>query len=282
MQVRKAVITAAAPAQHRLPLQQLVDQKGHDKTALQLIVEETIAGGVEEICVVIKPGDGPAYAAAAGSHLGSLHFVEQPEPRGYADAIHRAKLFTGDQPFLHLVGDHLYLSATEVPCARQLIQVAEEFGCSVSAVQATRENNLPYFGIACGTHVPRRDDLYEVERVVEKPTPTHAEQYLVTPGLRSGHYLGFFGMHVLTADVMNEIERWLDRSETRMPTLSDALADLPTRGRYLAYRLRGTRFNLGVKYGLLKAQLGIALSGRDRDQILTEMIDLLAYRVESQ
>jgi UTP--glucose-1-phosphate uridylyltransferase len=89
-------------------------------------------------------------------------------------------------------------------------------------------------------------------------------------------------MHVLTADVMNEIERWLGLSETRMPTLSDALADLPTRGRYLAYRLRGTRFNLGVKYGLLKAQLGIALSGRDRDQILTEMIDLLAHRVESQ
>ncbi len=169
-----------------------------------------------------------------------------------------------------------------MPCARQLIQVAAEYGCSVSAVQSTRENNLPYFGIVCGPHVAGRDDLYEVEGVAEKPTPTYAEQFLVTPGLRSGHYLGFFGMHVLTADVMDEIEQWLGGNKSGKPTLSDALSVLPTRGRYLAYRLPGTRFNLGVKYGLLKAQLAIALSGRDRDQILTEMIDLLAYRVESQ
>ena len=57
MQVRKAVITAAAPNQNRLPLQQLVDCDGNDKTALQLIVEEIVAAGVEEICVVIQPGD---------------------------------------------------------------------------------------------------------------------------------------------------------------------------------------------------------------------------------
>ena len=53
MQVRKAVITAAVPNQNRLPLQQLVDRDGNDKTALQLIVEEIVAAGVEEICVVI-------------------------------------------------------------------------------------------------------------------------------------------------------------------------------------------------------------------------------------
>lgn len=280
MQVRKAVITAAAPAQNRLPLQQLVDRDGEDKTALQLVVEETIAGGVEEICVVIQPGDQSAYESAAGNHLGSLHFVEQPEPLGYADAIFRSRSFVGDEPFLHLVGDHLYLSATDQPCAKQLIAVAEEYECSVSAVQSTRENSLPYFGIVSGPHVARRDDLYEVERVVEKPTPTHAEQFLVTPGLRSGHYLGFFGMHVLTKDVMIAIERLL--TENAKTTLSDAAAVLPARGRYLAYRLQGSRFNLGVKYGLLKAQLAIALSGRDREQILAEMVELLANRPEAR
>ena len=189
MQVRKAVITAAAPKQNRLPLQQLVCQQGEDKTALQLIVDETISAGVEEICVIIQPGDQHAYEQAAGSHLGSLHFVEQPEPFGYADAIQRAKDFVGNDAFLHLVGDHLYLSKTDIPCAKQLISVANEFECSVSAVQATRENKLPYFGIVNGTHVPRYDRLYEVERVIEKPTPTLAEQELVTPGMRAGYYL---------------------------------------------------------------------------------------------
>ncbi len=282
MQVRKAVITAAAPNQNRLPLQQLVDCDGNDKTALQLIVEEIVAAGVEEICVVIKPGDHAAYQSAAGNQLGSLHFVEQPEPRGYADAIFQAKKFVGDDPFLHLVGDHLYLSATDQPCAKQLVQMASEFGCSVSAVQSTRENNLPYFGIVSGPHVPRCRGLYEVERVVEKPTPTLAEQVLVTPGLRAGHYLGFFGMHVLTSEVMGLIEKLLDDADGSKPSLSDAASLLPSRSKYLAYELQGSRYNLGIKYGLLKAQLAIGLSGRDRDEILTEIVNLLADRAEVQ
>ena len=282
MQVQKAVITAAAPNQNRLPLQQLVDRNGEDKTALQLIVEETVAAGVDEICVVIRPGDRDAYQSAAGNQLGNLHFVEQPEPLGYADAIFRARSFTDRSPFLHLVGDHLYLSATDQPCAKQLVKIASEYDCTVSAVQATRENNLPYFGVVSGPHVPQCDGLYEIEHVVEKPTPTLAEQELVTPGLRAGHYLGFFGMHVFTPDVMELIERLLSDQEYKCPTLSDAAAILPTRGKYLAYMLQGTRYNLGIQYGLLKAQLAIGLSGADRDLILTEMVDLLANRSEGQ
>ena len=280
MQVRKAVITAAGPTQNRLPLQQLVDRDGQDKTALQLIVEETLAAGVEEICVVIRPDDQQAYQQAAGSHLGSLTFVHQAEPLGYADALYQAKSFVGNDAFLHLVGDHLYLSNTDEACSRQLIKVANEHDCAVSAVQSTRENKLSYFGIVSGRHIPRRDDLYEVERVVEKPTPTFAEQELVTPGLRSGHYLGFFGMHVLTPEIMPAIEQLLNDPEIAKPTLSDALAILLNRQRYLAHQVQGDRYNLGVQYGLLIAQLAIGLSGRDRDLILTEMVDLLAHRPE--
>ena len=279
MQVRKAVITAAAPDQDRLPLQQLVCRKGLDKTALQLIVDETISAGIDEICVVIRPGAQSGYERAAGEDLGALHFVEQPEPLGYADAIYRAKDFVGNDPFLHLVGDHLYLSKTDQPCAKQLIQAAIENECSVSAVQSTRENKLPYFGIVSGTRVPRKDRLYEVNRVVEKPTPTFAEQSLVTPGLRAGHYLGFFGMHVLTSEIMSSIESLLADPDAR-PTLSDALEKLHSRQKYLAYEVQGTRYNLGVQYGLLIAQLAIGLSGRHRDLILTEMVDLLANRTE--
>jgi UTP--glucose-1-phosphate uridylyltransferase len=281
MQVRKAVITAAAPDQNRLPLQQLVDRNGNDKTALQLIVEETASAGIEQICVVIRPGDHDAYRAAAGSQTGSLHFVEQADPLGYAHAIYQAKSFVGNDPFLHLVGDHLYLSNTDTPCARQLVDVANEFDCSVSAVQATREKNLPYFGVVSGPLVPQRAQLYEVEHVIEKPTPTLAEQQLVTPGLRAGHYLGFFGMHVLTAEVLDLIEGLIRDPNRGKPTLSDAVARLPSRGKYLAYKLDGARYNLGVKYGILKTQLAIGLSGCDRDEILTELLDLMASRTES-
>ena len=280
MQVRKAVITAAAPRQNRLPLQQLVDSSGEDKTALQLIIDETAAAGIEEICLVIRPEDQHAYEMAAGPHLGAIQFVHQPEPLGYADAIDRAADFVASDSFLHLVGDHLYVSSTGVPCAKQLVDVAKEYGCSVSAVQSTRESMLPYFGVVSGPRLPQSSRLYEIESVIEKPTPTLAEQELVTPGLRSGHYLGFFGMHVLTAEVMALVHDLVAKGNN--PCLSDAVAMLPTRGRYLAHQVEGSRYNLGVKYGLLKAQLAIGLSGRDRDEILVGMMELLSNRAEGQ
>lgn len=281
MPIQKSVITAAAPNQNRLPLQQLVDRNGQEKTALQLIIEETVAAGIDEVCVIIQPGDREAYQAATSMQIGNLHFVEQPEPLGYADAVYRAKSFVDGKSFLHLVGDHLYLSNTGIPCAKQLVNMATEHGCCVSAVQSTRENNLPYFGIVSGSPTPRTDGLYQIDRVAEKPTPTYAEQELVTPGLRAGHYLGFFGMHVFTGDIMELIGQLLDSKTVAQPTLSDAVAMLVNRGKYLAYRLDGTRHNLGIRYGLLKAQLAIGLSGKDRDEILVEMIDLLANRTVS-
>ncbi|MCA9028739.1 MAG: hypothetical protein KDA86_26280 [Planctomycetaceae bacterium] len=277
MDVRKAVITAAAPDQHTIPLQRLVDRQGSDKTALQLIVEEVTGAGIEEICLVIRPGDEASYEQAAGEHLGLLHFVEQTEPRGYGDALLRAKDFVGDAPFLHLVGDHLYLSETDTCCAKQLIDVAHVHECAVSAVQATRENKLPFFGAVGGTHVARHTDLYEVKTVVEKPTPTQAEQELIVAGLRAGYYLCFFGMHVLTPLVLETLEHLASESDRRV-TLSDALSRLAQRQRYLAAELKGTRYNIGAQYGLLIAQLALSLSGHDRDQILAELVELLATR----
>ncbi|MGD9853326.1 MAG: sugar phosphate nucleotidyltransferase [Planctomycetaceae bacterium] len=275
MLIRKAVITAAAPAQHTLPLQQLVDRDGQNKTALQLVIEEVAGGGIEEICLVIQPGDRQAYERAAGDHQRLLTFVEQPQSRGYGDAVARAKGFVGNEPFLHLVGDHLYLSETDTPCARQLIDVAREHECAVSAVQATRESKLPDFGAVGGAHVAQQPHLYEVTTVIEKPTPTQAEQELIIAGLRSGYYQCFFGMHVLTPLVMEMLAALLKEPERRV-TLSDALARLVPRQRYLAYEVQGTRYNIGAKYGLLVAQLALSLSGRDRDQILTELVELLA------
>lgn len=290
MHVRKAVITAAAPHQHRIPTQQLVDRQGMNKSALQLILEEIQSCGVEETCVVIRPGDEEVFTLAAGDLAASVQFVEQKEPRGYADAILQAKGFVAADPFLHLVGDHLYLSRTDVSCAKQLVQVAAESDCSVSAVQSTRENKLPYFGIVSGTHVPRQSGIYEVNRVVEKPTPTFAEQELVTAGLRSGHYLGFFGMHVLTQDIFEALQQVVDATDgvakqgtissaaSKSGTLSDALDLHRSRHKYMAFEVLGDRYNLGVPYGILIAQLAMGLSGRDRDHILTEMVELLANR----
>ena len=168
MNITKAVITAAAPDQKSLPLQSLVDQQGVKKTALQLIVEEAVNAGVEEISVIICPGCSGDYEAAAGELTGRLTFIEQNNPRGYGDALLRAKSFVGDDPFLHLVSDHVYISRSEKSCAKQVVELAEKEVCAVSAVQSTREHLLTYFGAVGGQREINRDDLYRVTSVIEK------------------------------------------------------------------------------------------------------------------
>lgn len=284
MKIRKAVITAAGHQQDRLPLQRFVDLDGVEKTALQIVVEEVVSAGVEEICLVVRPGSEPAYAEAAGDHARSLTFVEQPEPRGYGEALWRAAGFVGDQPFVHLVSDHLYISTSAQRCARQLLEVATAEQCSVSAVQPTRESMLQYYGAIGGTPVSKRLGLYQISRVLEKPTPTVAEQELVVPGLRAGHYLCLFGMHVFTPLVMEilgqHIEQAASSSQAGPLMLSPALAELARRERYLALELEGSRYNIGMKYGLLIAQLALAIHGSDREEILARLVDLLAARCQ--
>ncbi|MDQ1300713.1 MAG: UTP--glucose-phosphate uridylyltransferase [Chloroflexota bacterium] len=138
MKITKAVITAAGRSQRTLPLQTLIDRDGAAKSVLRIIVEEALSAGVEELCVIVCPGDEAAYQDAVGQHAGRLTFVQQTGPAGYAHAIRCAQEFVGRQPFLHLVGDHLYVSRGQASCAQQLVEVAQAEACAVSAVQASR------------------------------------------------------------------------------------------------------------------------------------------------
>ena len=279
MDIKKAIITAAGKSQATLPLQTLVDRDGSQKTALIIIVEEVLKAGIEEICVVVRPGDQAAYRNAVGPHADRVQFVEQSKPLGYGHAVYCAREFADGGPFLHLVGDHLYVSRDLKNCAQQLVEIAQAESCAVSAVQATHESKLPFYGVVGGKLVPARQGLYEIECVVEKPTPTEAEQKLIVPGLRAGRYLCFFGMHVLTPTVMQILGEMI-AGATSGVHLTEALNRLAGRERYLASELHGRRYDIGVKYGLLTAQLALALEGKGRDEVLSNLVELLASRGE--
>lgn len=279
VEVKRAILTAAGKSQRTLPLQTLVDRDGQAKTALAILCEEVLSAGIEEIGVVICPGDEGAFREAAGGLSGRLRFIEQAKPLGYGHAVWCAREFAGNQPFLLLVGDHLYVSATVKRCAQQLVGMAAAEKCAVSAVQATHESKLPFYGTVGGRLVAGCKGLFEISEVAEKPTPTEAEQRLVVPGLRAGHYLCFFGMHALTPTVMALLDELVrEAGERGGVTLSAALARLARRERYLAGELAGRRYDIGVKYGLLSAQLAIALAGNDRDEVLAGLVELLAQR----
>ena len=142
----------------------------------------------------------------------------------------------------------------------------------------TRESLLPLYGAVGGQQVSGKPGLYRVDKVLEKPTPTEAEQHLVVPGLRSGQYLCFYGMHVLTPTVFEILAEMLGGAPNERVSLSSALAGLAQREQYLAMVQQGRRFDVGVKYGLFTAQLALALSGEDRAEVLTELVNVLAAR----
>lgn len=270
-----AVLTLAAPNQRGLPLQPLIGRDGREQTALSVALDEAASAGVRQACLVVHAGDGGAFGAAAADAGLEVRVVEQAQPRGYGHALRCAAEFTEGQPFLHLVGDHLWVSESAVSCARQLVAIAEQEDAAVSAVQPTRETMLPYYGVVGGKRLRGSRTLYQVELVREKPTPTLAEQELLVPGLRTGHYLCFFGMHVFTDTVMQLLGEDVAMADGGVIPLSPALHRLAQRESYLAAEIAGRRHDLGVRFGPLYAQLALALDGAERDEVLVALVELL-------
>lgn len=277
MQIKKALITAAGTDQRQLALQTLVDRNGNRKTVLEILLEETRQAGIEEIGVVIHPGDLKVYSELVAGDQ-QIHFIQQDKPLGYGYAVLCGASFIGNDYFLHLVGDHLYVNRTNVPCARHLTDIAKLNNCPVSAVTPTRENLIPNYGTIGGKRVHPTTDLYLIDKIIEKPTPTIAEQKLMIPGLRAGHYLCFFGMHVLSPTIMTILEQNLKAASGNKIGLSDALNELAQKEQYMALEKNDWRFDMGTRYGLLKAQLALALSGNDRDQVMTELLEFFVAK----
>lgn len=274
--IRKAIITAAGPNQSRLPLQALTGQDGSTKPALVIILNEMLAAGIERVAIIIAPGERANYESVLAPFASALTLIEQREPRGYGDAVLRGREFAGGEPFLLQVSDHLYVSGRSESCTRQLLAVAERSDCAVSAVQATHESQLRFYGTVAGSLVPGQKGVYQIENVIEKPTPTLAEQTCVVPGLRSGQYLCFFGMHVLSPRVFDLLVEDAAAAPTARLQLTPALARLAQREKYLAVELDGRRADLEADFGLLRAQLALGLNGPARQQVLNLIAEELA------
>jgi len=278
MKITKAVITAASPEHRTLPIQALVDRDGTERSVIEILLNEIQSAGIEDVCLIVHPGDANAYQQAASDTSLKLEFIEQTERRGYGHALSLAGDFTAGESFLHSVCDHLFISRDpDNSCARQLVDTASREGSSISAVQSTRETEIQHYGAVAGEL--RRgnsgDPIYSVREVIEKPTPTMAEQKLIVPGLRTGRYLTFFGMHVLTPVVMEMLKAEVESGAPSIQ-LSPILAELARREQYGALLIRGDRHHISLKYGLFKAQLALALAGDEREEVLSDLLELVA------
>ncbi len=308
MKVRKAVITAAARGERLYPVADTIqkamlpaiDIDGLHKPVIQIIAEEAFSSGIEELCIVCAPGDGERYISAFHSlrdnlvksfknvdwakteagkidlMLSRLRFVEQQEALGYGHAVYCAREFVGDEPFLLLLGDYLYVSdLAGKRCAAQLIELASQENCSVSAVNPTTEHQISRYGTLTGKQLPGKSGIYQIEKIIEKPSLSLAELELQTPGLRMGYYLCFFGMHILSHSVFDILKKDIEQDGSNI-LLTPALQELAESEKYLALEVKGNRYDLSRKHGLLRAQLALGLAGEAHDETLSTMVELLA------
>jgi UTP--glucose-1-phosphate uridylyltransferase len=313
--VRKAVITAAGRGTRQYPASSavqkemfpLVDRDGLTKPVIQIIGEEALASGIEEICIVTQPGEERQYreyfrrldadmlrrlrdqewALRESEKLAEfgarLHFVEQEAPEGFGHAVYQARRFAGDEPFILLLGDHIYVSELEDRCARQLIRVYEEHDVEVlTAVQPTLERLLGMFGTIRGRPIDLERGIYQAELIVEKPSVSVARERLVTPGLPAGNYLAHFGMHVFSPRIFESLEYLIrndlrERGEFQLTAAQEHLRQQVER--YWVLVTHGQRYDTGIPYGLMETQLALALGGVHRAEICEAIARILAMQV---
>ncbi len=315
--VRKAVITAAGKGTRQYPASTavqkemfpMVDRDGLTKPVIQIIGEEAIDSGIEEICIITQSGEEPLYrdyfkrldddmvkafrgkdwAILESEKLGAfgerLHFAEQNSAEGFGHAVYQAKAFVGDDPFLLLLGDHIYISDIKDRCARQLIKVYEQYMLdAVTGVQPTVERQLHLFGTIRGNPIDPAKGIYKAELIIEKPTIEQAREKLATPGLPAGNYLAHFGMHVFGPRIFDSLEyliknNFREKGEIQLTAAQEHLRQQTEK--YWCLVTQGQRYDTGIPYGLMETQLALALNGIHRTEICEAIAKILAMQVKN-
>jgi len=280
--VRKAVIPAAGYGTRLYPASKaikkeffpIVDRDGMTKPIIQIIIEGAVSSGIEEVCIIVREDEKQTFtryfnepespelekriselpwAASESQRLlelsKHLSYIVQEEQAGFGHAVYCAREWVGDEPFLLLLGDHVYISNTEVKCAKQIMDVFDMLGENVCAVMRTSEDMLHLYGTVGGKQVLGLPRVYEALEIKEKPTIEYAERHLKTDVIPLGEYLCFFGQYILLPDLFEYIKYLMDNDlrEKGEIQLTNALElARKERGVFYVYETDGERYDTGV------------------------------------
>jgi UTP--glucose-1-phosphate uridylyltransferase len=245
-----------------------------DKPTIQYIVEEAIQSGIEDIIIITGRGkmaiedhfdksyELEATLDAKGkrellnlveyiSNMANIHYVRQKEPKGLGHAVWCARKFIGNEPFAVMLGDDVVVS--QKPCLQQMIEVYEEYACSVLGVQKVEASEVFKYGILkLGQDINQR--LHEAQDMVEKPKVEEAPSNIA-----------IMGRYILTPEIFEIIEK-LPPGTGGEIQLTDAIKLLNKTQRVLGYEYEGKRYDVGDKLGYIKATVEFALSREDLGQ----------------
>ena len=269
--IRKAVIPVAGLGTRFLPATKAIPKEMLtivDRPTIQYIVEEAVASGIEEIILVTSAGKSAIenhfdYDFQLDtvlkdrkkeqlreelnniSNLIDIISVRQKEPLGLGHAIWMARNVVGDEPFMVLLGDDLVMS--KVACCKQMIELYEEVGESIVAVQRVPMDQTHQYGIVEGVAV-EQERTYKVDRMVEKPAPGTCNSDMA-----------IIGRYLLMPEIFELLERTTPGHGGEIQ-LTDALLALSNKRAMYAYEFNGKRYDAGDKLGYLKAIVDFAVS----------------------
>ena len=280
--VKKAIIPVAGFGTRLYPATRgirkefcpVLDKDGLMKPVILVLLEELDEAGIEEICFIINPEERRFYEDFFKKPLPLEHYenlteemkqyedrfrkisdkvrlVLQTEQKGFGHAVYQAKDFAGEDPVMLLLGDTVYISNTDVPCTKQLMQAFDTYGKPVVAVHEIPLSDVSSYGIFAGAWEDQGRTVIDLDRIEEKPSPQYAEDYLGvirgTSGERS--YMAAFGAYILTKDVFSELatmcrENEESRSKDEVE-LTVALAHVMRSSGMLAFLPNGESFDMG-------------------------------------
>ena len=277
-QVRKAVIPAAGYGTRLFPatkatkkeLFPIIDRDGIAKPAILLIVEEALQAGIEEVIIIVQENDLEDFRSffceqisienynklprhfqeysrrllEMGQHV---RFAIQTAQQGFGHAVYSAAQMVGDEPFLLMLGDHIYRSDSDVSCARQLLEAYQRHGQSIVGLRRTPEAEIGNFGTLTGVWL-EEEKLLNISELAEKPTLDYARTNLRVSSLPEGEYLTVFGQYILKPQVFNLLKEFIDNNvrERGEFQLTSALDRLRQQDGFLGLIIEGTRFDIGL------------------------------------
>ncbi len=270
MKIRKAIIPAAGMGTRVLPASKAVPKEMLpivDKPAIQYIVEEAAASGIEDILIIISRGKDAVEdhfdrhplleqqlarpgkeklleSVIAPTELANITFLRQKELKGLGHAVWCAKSFVGDEPFAVLYGDDVI--AAEYPVTRQLIDAYERYGRPVLGIKEVTEEQILKYSSMKVEHI--EGNIYYVDDMIEKPTPDKIMSLF-----------SILGRVVLTPDVFDILES-LPPGAGGEIQLTDAIKIMANRGRAIGVDFIGRRYDMGNKLGIMKAAVETALA----------------------
>ncbi|MFN8595793.1 MAG: sugar phosphate nucleotidyltransferase [Anaerolineae bacterium] len=276
--VRKALIPAAGFGTRLFPatkatkkeLFPVVDRDGIAKPAILFIVEEALNAGIEEVVIIVQENDLNDFKSFFNAQISienynklprhfqdyshrlleigrHVTFVTQTAQEGFGHAVYCAREAIGNEPFLLMLGDHLYRSNTDRSCAQQMLDAYHQHGVSVVGLRRTPESQIAAFGTVTGVWL-EANRLLNLTEFAEKPTADYAREHLFVSGLPQGEYLTLFGQYIIKPQIFEYLEEHIvnnvrERGEFQLTSCLDRLRQ---EDGFHGVVIDGRRFDIGL------------------------------------